>query len=104
MKKGSVADSSSGKTSIFAGGTDEELGASEGGVNLKRARCLFEKTEISIVPRDFDIAHCRKRTLVTALWDVPILTPCHDPSVLANEPLLFLVTYLMSSPFQHVFF
>lgn len=39
VKKGSVADGSSGNTSIFKGHDGE--GEMSGGVNLKRARCLI---------------------------------------------------------------
>lgn len=39
VKNGSVADNSSGNTSIFSGGTSTAPGP-KGGVNLKRARCL----------------------------------------------------------------
>ena len=41
VKKGSVAEGSSGNTSIFKG-QDREGEASEG-VNLKRARCLIQE-------------------------------------------------------------
>lgn len=40
VKKGLVAEGSSGKTSIFSGGTGADPGVSSVGVNLKRAICL----------------------------------------------------------------
>ena len=40
VKKGLVAEGSSGKTSIFRGGTGADPGTSSVGVNLKRAICL----------------------------------------------------------------
>lgn len=40
VKKGSVADGSSGNTSIFKG--QEGEGKASEGVNLKRARCLIQ--------------------------------------------------------------
>ena len=48
VKKGLVAEGSSGKTSIFSGGTGADPGTSSVGVNLKRATCL-SMTEASVL-------------------------------------------------------
>lgn len=48
VKKGSVAEGSSGKTSIFCGGTGTDCGSSPAGVNLKRAICLMT-AEVSVL-------------------------------------------------------
>ena len=48
VKKGSLIEGSSGKTSIFSGGVGTDPGVASVGVNLKRARCLIEDQDVSL--------------------------------------------------------
>ena len=84
VKKGSVTEGSSGKTSIFCGGTGMEPGVASAGVNLKRATCLMA-TGLSVLqlPLEYLIgAERRKGRLALVYSNSCVLKRISQPRLL----------------------